>query len=88
MRQLPDSVWSLIRFVLTSLGSGLTTTGYLTSDDIQTGAGAIVTLLTIAWGVYVKVGTRAVPITTAQRADVPTISPVTGQTIPGPQYTK
>ena len=85
--QLPDSVWALIRYILVSLGSGLTAHGTLSSDDVQTAAGAIVTLLTVAWGVYVRTGTKAVPVETAKRPDVPTVSPISGQTIPGPEYT-
>jgi hypothetical protein len=84
---LPDSVWAIIRYVIATVSSGLTTHGVLTDNELQAGVSAVVTLLTIAWGVYVKMGTRAVPEITAQRTDVPTVSPVTGKTIPGPQYT-
>jgi len=83
---LPDGVWSLLRYVLTSLGGGAVATGWLTENDVSTIAGAIISILTVAWGVYVRHGTRQVPEATAQKADVPTVSAATGKVIPGPDY--
>ncbi len=45
--------------------------------------GAIGTIGAVLWGIYVKTGTTPVPIATAERKDVPTVSGATGATIPG-----
>jgi hypothetical protein len=50
----------------------------VTSDQVTSIIGAIGTLFTVAWGLYVKAGTRAVPSVAAARPDVPTVSAATG----------
>jgi hypothetical protein len=87
VKQIPDGVWSLVRHLLTAAGGGAVSAGWLSSDDLTAIVGAIVTLISVAWGIYVRYGTRQVPEVTAQRADVPTVSAATGRTIPGTQYT-
>jgi hypothetical protein len=72
-----DSVWQVVRYLLIAAGSFATGKGWVTSDQV-TSIGAIGTLFTVAWGLYVKAGTRAVPSVAAARPDVPTVSAATG----------
>jgi hypothetical protein len=73
-----DSVWQVVRYLLIAAGSFATGKGWVTSDQVTSVIGAIGTLFTVAWGLYVKAGTRAVPSVTAARPDVPTVSAATG----------
>jgi hypothetical protein len=73
-----DIVWQLIRYLLIAAGSFATGKGWVTSDQVTSVIGAIGTLFTVAWGLYVKANTRAVPSVTAARPDVPTVSAATG----------
>jgi hypothetical protein len=73
-----DSVWQVVRYLLIAAGSFATGKGWVTSDQVTSIIGAIGTLFTVAWGLYVKAGTRAVPSVTAARPDVPTVSAATG----------
>jgi hypothetical protein len=73
-----DSVWQVVRYLLIAAGSFATGKGWITSDQVTSVIGAIGTLFTVAWGLYVKAGTRAVPSVTAARPDVPTVSAATG----------
>jgi len=84
--QLPDGVWSLVRYLLTTAGGGAVATGWLTSDELTSIVGAVISILTVAWGIYVRHGTRQVPEAVAREPDVPTVSAMTGRTIPGPNY--
>ncbi|ABE62252.1 conserved hypothetical protein [Nitrobacter hamburgensis X14] len=73
-----DSVWQVVRYLLIAAGSFATGKGWVTSDQVTGIIGAIGTLFTVAWGLYVKANTRAVPSVTAARPDVPTVSAATG----------
>ena len=73
-----DSVWQVVRYLLIAAGSFATGKGWVTSDQVTSIIGAIGTLFTVAWGLYVKAGTRAVPSIAAARPDVPTVSAATG----------
>jgi hypothetical protein len=73
-----DSVWQVVRYLLIAAGSFATGKGWVTSDQVTSIIGAIGTLFTVAWGLYVKAGTRAVPSVAAARPDVPTVSAATG----------
>lgn len=73
-----DSVWQVVRYLLIAAGSFATGKGWVTSDQVTGIIGAMGTLFTVAWGVYVKFGTRATTADTAARPDVPTISAATG----------
>jgi hypothetical protein len=73
-----DSVWQVVRYLLIAAGSFATGKGWVTSDQVTGVIGAIGTLFTVAWGLYVKAGTRAVPSVAAARPDVPTVSAATG----------
>jgi hypothetical protein len=85
-----DTKWVVLRYAAISIGSFLAGKGYVTMDQVNTVidrapevAGAAVSLGTMIWGIYVRLGTKAVPAQTAARRDVPTVSPVTGATIAG-----
>ena len=75
-----DTIWLIVRNLLLLSFGPLTAKGYLTSDQATTIVGALGSLFTVAWGVWVKFGTKAVPAATAARNDVPTVSPATGKT--------
>ncbi|WP_439924848.1 Pam3-gp28 family putative phage holin [Nitrobacter sp. JJSN] len=73
-----DSVWQVVRYLLIAAGSFATGKGWVTSDQVTGIIGAIGTIFTVAWGIYVKFGTRATTVDTAARTDVPVISAATG----------
>ncbi len=79
-----DSVWQVLRYVLIFVGSFAAGKGWASNEDITALVGALCTIVPIAWGMYVKAGTTAVPDATAERLDVPTVSAITGQTHEGP----
>lgn len=76
-----DTIWQIIRYGLIAGFGFLTGKGYISSEQATTIIGAIGTLFPIAWGLFVKAGTKAVPDATAARADVPTVSAATGAVI-------
>ena len=47
-------VTPLVRYALIALGGGLISKGYITLDQVNAIAGAVVTLATTAWMVLVK----------------------------------
>lgn len=52
----------LVRHVLTILGGGLISAGYITAEELSTAAGAIIALLGVAWSVFTKVkGAKQLP---------------------------
>ncbi|HVV42914.1 MAG TPA: hypothetical protein VHC94_17825 [Nitrobacter sp.] len=73
-----DSVWQIARYLLIAAGSFATGRGWVTSDQVTAAIGALGTLFTVAWGVYVKFGTRATTAVVAARADVPVVNAATG----------
>lgn len=73
-----DSVWQILRYVLIGLGGFLSGKGYITAENVELYVGAIGSIGAILWGLYVKAGTKSVPVATAARADVPTVSAATG----------
>jgi hypothetical protein len=73
-----DSVWQVVRYLLIAAGSFATGKGWVTSDQVTSIIGALGTLFTVAWGLYVKFGTRATTAVTAARIDVPVVSAATG----------
>lgn len=88
---LKMDVWSIVRYSLIAVGTAIATravgkTGQMPIDsvDIETIAGALTALLSAAWGVYVRWGSRAVPTEVAARADVPVQSSATGIVKIGP----
>ncbi len=73
-----DTIWQIARYALLALGGFLTNKGLITSDQLTTIIGALGTLFTAGWGIYVKYGTRATTADVAMRSDVPTVSSATG----------
>ena len=47
-------IQSLLRHVLTTVGGTLVSKGVITTDDLSTTVGAILTLVGVAWSVVVK----------------------------------
>lgn len=73
-----DTIWQIVRYILIAAGSFVTGKGWVTADQVTAIVGALGTLFTIAWGLFVKSGTTAVPNAVAARADIPTVSAATG----------
>lgn len=73
-----DTIWQIIRYGLIAVGGYFTNKGIVSSDQWTTIVGALGTIFPIAWGLYVKFNTKAVPAATAARVDVPTVSAATG----------
>lgn len=86
-----DLVWQNLRYLMIAAGSVLSANvcnGCVTDPIIEQSVGAIIGIIGAVWGNYVKKGTKAVPIETALRPDVPTISAATGVVEPGKTFTK
>lgn len=86
---LNDSIWLNIRYLLITVGVSMlvyASKGKLSEDQalpiIEWAVGGFLTVGTWVWGNYVRKGTKAVPIETAKRTDVPTVSAATGQIEP------
>jgi hypothetical protein len=73
-----DIVWQTVRYTLLAIGGYFTNRGLLTGDELTAIIGALGTLFTAGWGIYVKYGTRATTAQVAARSDVPTVSSATG----------
>ena len=73
-----DTIWQIVRYALLALGGFIINKGLITSDELTAIIGALGTLFTAAWGIYVKYNTRAITIDVAARSDVPTVSAATG----------
>lgn len=89
-----DNLWVAIRALLMVGGGFLAGKGYVTMDQVKSIAdrlpeivGAVAAVVGPFWALYVRWNTRAVPAVTAARADVPTVSAVTGATEPGASHT-
>lgn len=89
-----DETWVLIRACLMIgcgflSGRGFATMDQLTSivDQIPLLVTAVIAIGSGGWAMWVRWRTRAVPIETAKRDDVPTINPATGAREPGPAVT-
>lgn len=88
--KIPDVWVGLIRQVLVGIGTPLlakygidaAATGNL-ADLGLAATGGFLAFGSAIWMILTKTGTRAVPLVTAEREDVPTINPITGQKIPG-----
>jgi hypothetical protein len=73
-----DTIWQLVRYVLLLAFGPLVTKGYLSSDQITTLIGALGSIITVGWGVWVKYGTRTTTADAAARPSVPVVSAATG----------
>jgi hypothetical protein len=49
-----DVILSVVRHVLTGAGALISSNGLATSGEVETGVGALVTLIGIAWAIYDK----------------------------------
>lgn len=49
-----NAVLGIIRHVLTTLGGGLVTNGTITDSMLETGVGAVLTLIAIGWSIFDK----------------------------------
>ena len=81
-----DTIWLMVRYMLLAGGSLLTGHGLATDGDVNAVIGALGVIFTFVWGVYVHWNAKVVPASTAARADVPTINPVTGSEQPGTAF--
>lgn len=78
-----EQVIIILRYVLIAGGAFAIGRGWATEEQVEVFTGGAITIATVLWGMYVRWNTKSVPIVTADRRDVPTINPVTGNTIPG-----
>ena len=83
-----DVLWQLARYGLLAIGGYFTNKGVVDGDTVTTVVSSIGTLFTALWGVYVKYGTKAVPVAVADKPSIPTVSSVTGQINSGPGIQK
>jgi hypothetical protein len=79
-----DIIWQLIRYALLAVGGYFVHKGAISEGMLNSIMGWALEIFTIGWGLYVKYGTKAVPMATAVRADVPTVSGATGSVTTGP----
>lgn len=89
-----DNFWVLLRAILMVGGGFMAGKGWVSMadvttflDSLQTAIPSIVSVGAAAWAMWVRYNTRAVPLKTAQRVDVPTVSAATGALEPGPSKT-
>ncbi len=74
---MPDSIAAIVRYALIAAGTHLATKYNLMDLDITAIAGAVMTLLTVAWGIFVKKGTVAIPANEV-KVDQTIVSSMTG----------
>jgi hypothetical protein len=90
---MSDQFWANVRYILVSIGTVLVVKylgGIIGEEHAAALVGPAVDLIlglfigggAVAWGNFVKSGTKAVPLATAERTDVPTVSAVTGAVTP------
>ena len=73
-----DMAWQIVRYVLIAAGTWLASKGYIGAEQWETVVGGLGAIFGVAWGLFVKSGTKAVPAAVAARPDVPTVSGATG----------
>lgn len=73
---MPDSVAAVVRYILIAGGTWVAAKYGITDLNVEGLAGAVLTVLTVVWGVFVKKGTVAVPAGSVPVSK--TVSPVTG----------
>lgn len=49
-----DTIWQIIRYVLLFVGGATTVAGYMSEEEVKLIVGAVGTLFTTGWGVWVK----------------------------------
>ena len=80
-----DQLWQTLRYFLIGFGGYLVGKGKIAPENVGPLAdtiiqilGAIVSIASALWGLYVRFGTKSVPTKDAVRTDVPTVSTATG----------
>ena len=53
---MQTAIMGIIRHAMTTLGGGLVANGYMGSDELSSGIGAVITLIGLAWSVIEKRG--------------------------------
>ena len=81
-----DFIVQNARYALIAIGMLTVGLGWTTQADVDqainlttTAIGGVAAAGAWIWGLYVKWNTKAVPLATAARVDVPTVSSVTGE---------
>lgn len=85
-----DIAIQLLRYLLIAAGAYLTKQGLVDDETWTAIVGAMITILTGAWGIYVKYGTKSVPTLVVDNSHspltpeppIPVTSTVTGNVIP------
>ena len=77
-----DMIWQIVRYAMLIAGGFATAKGLVSEEQLVALTGAIGTIFTAIWGVAVKWNSTSVPDATANRLDVPTVSPITGAVKP------
>lgn len=74
---IPDSVAAILRYALIAAGTWVATKYGITDLNVEGLAGAVLTVLTVIWGVFVKKGTVAIPADSIKTTQSP-VSSITG----------
>lgn len=80
-----DTIWQIIRYVLLFVGGATTVAGYMSEEEVKLIVGAVGTLFTTGWGVWVKWRTSPVLDKVIEREQIPSVSSATGETVPAPK---
>jgi hypothetical protein len=75
-----DQIWQWIRYVLLLGGGYLINKGQVSEEQWQSIVGGLGAVFAVAWGVYVRWNTKAVPTPVVNRQDLPVASSLTGIT--------
>ena len=73
-----DLVWPLIRAFINSTGVAVMVYAYVNEAQLEAIIGGLCALGSVLWMVYVRYNTKAVPLPTVNRLDLPTVSSATG----------
>lgn len=80
-----DTIWQIVRYVLLFVGGATTVAGYMSEEEVKLIVGAVGTLFTTSWGVWVKWRTTPVLDKVIVREQIPTVDSATGQTVSAPK---
>ena len=75
---MKDAIWQIVRAAINASGIGLAVWGYISEENLQAIIKALVAIASIAWGLYVRYGTKAVPIAVVEARALPTVSALSG----------
>lgn len=62
-------LWTIIRYVLTALGTLLTNKGILDADTANTIVGTLLAVIPVTWGAWLSISNKRKLITAARSAD-------------------